>query len=164
MITLRQKNFSILKTKRIYPVKLKIYFCNNERIQFKTKLKMLEKRSQFVTYFYIHTKWGVFVLFVQFGAVQIFINRGLVISDFFMISIDFFILPFYKWLCYVVIIKTHYGNDSRNAIIQRTHKSNASAVFVYFILHNLLIIIISKAFFQALHILQVLLLTVFHWQ
>lgn len=83
MITLRQKNFSILKTKRIYPVKLKIYFCNNERIQFKTKLKMLEKRSQFVPYFYIYTKWGVFVLSVQFGAVQIFINRGLVISDFF---------------------------------------------------------------------------------
>ncbi|MBE5039690.1 IS3 family transposase, partial [Oscillospiraceae bacterium DSM 107454] len=52
--------FSILKTECIYRTKLKtyeearllideyIYFYNNERIQIKTKLTPLEKRSQYI--------------------------------------------------------------------------------------------------------------------
>lgn len=57
---LAENFFSILKTERIYRVKLQtyeearllidqyIYFYNNQRIQLKTKLTPLEKRSQFV--------------------------------------------------------------------------------------------------------------------
>ena len=75
--------FSILKTECIHRVKLKTFeearlligeyirFYNNERIQTKTKLTPLEKRSQYVAWnFYITYHRGVFVLSVQFGAVQ----------------------------------------------------------------------------------------------
>ena len=59
-LPLAENFFSILKTERIYRVKLQtyeearllidqyIYFYNNQRIQLKTKLTPLEKRSQFV--------------------------------------------------------------------------------------------------------------------
>ena len=57
---LAENFFSILKTECIYRVKLQsyeeakllidqyIYFYNNQRIQLKTKLTPLEKRSQYV--------------------------------------------------------------------------------------------------------------------
>lgn len=57
---LAENFFSILKTECIYRVKLKtfeearnlihqyIYFYNNQRIQLKTKLTPLEKRSQYI--------------------------------------------------------------------------------------------------------------------
>ena len=59
-LPLAENFFSILKTERIYRVKLQtyeearllidqyIYFYNNQRIQLKTKLTPLEKRCQFV--------------------------------------------------------------------------------------------------------------------